>query len=63
MSPEEASADVYEITMNEVITHDNYIYGKSNRKTFASIAMWRQEKLYKFPRFANMIVFMTSRSL
>jgi hypothetical protein len=63
MKTDEASSDVYEIKMNEVITNDNYIYGKSVNNTFASIAMTRQDKMSFLPRFANIVIFLTSHSL
>lgn len=63
MKTDGASGDVYEIKMNEVITNDNLIFGKSVNNTFASIAIWRQEKLASFPQFSNALLFLMSSSL
>jgi len=60
---EAGNVHIYEITMNQVITNDKFLFGKSVNNTFASIAMFRSEKISTLPRFSNFMTFLVSHNL
>ena len=63
MKSDVATSDFYEITMNEVVTNDHYLFGRSTTMTYPTIAFYKQDRLEFVPRFSNSVIFFLSHNL